>query len=451
MTSDAPRALSLGQQLGWAAGTHGTSTMIGVLVTIMLGYLTTVLGLDAAVAGAIIFASRLYDMIIDPLMGHASDRTTSRHGRRRVYLLWGAALCFVTFVLLFNVPEISDATMRAVYVAVLLFLFNTAYTVYNIPYLAMPAEMTESYHERTILMSYRVIFFTTASLLIFLGTASLTKAFGAETGYNLFGWLVGGAMALSMVVAFAATAKAPRYERSEDVRLPIAEQLRLVLTNRPFTIYLGVKVLQVTAKGSSNAALLFFGAYIIKNQQALLIAFGSFFPLGTFIAIPIWAWLGKRIGKRNAFMAAGVIYALVMLTWLAAGEGESALLLGARLALLGAAVSGVLVMGFAILPDTIEYDRRRTGINREGVYAGLYSTMEKLAAAFGPLVFGAYLSAAGFQSSQGGELVAQPDAALSAIYIGMAIIPAVASLAAVALLSLYDLSEEKLKATGPGV
>ena len=448
MSTPAPTSrLSLGQQIGWAAGTHGTSTMIGVLVTIMLGYLTTVLGIEAAIAGAIIFASRLYDLVIDPLMGHVSDRTKSHLGRRRLYLMWGALACFATFVLLFNVPTIDDMTTRVIYVAVLLFLFNSAYTIYNIPYLAMPAEMTERYHERTVLMSYRVVFFTTASLFIFLGTAALTKAFGASVGYNIFGWLVGGVMGLSMLVAFLSTAKAPRLERSEGIQLPITVQIRLVLSNRPFAIYLGVKLLQLTAQASSNAALLFFGAYVLKDPQAMLVAFGSFFPVGTFLAIPAWVWLGKRIGKRNSFMTAGVIYAAVMLTWLLVSEGEPTWSLGLRLLLLGAAVSGVLVVGFAILPDTIEYDRRRTGINREGVYAGLYSTMEKLAAAFGPLIFGGYLSAAGFVSSQGGEVVAQPNAAISAIYIGMAVIPAVASLLSAALLSFYDLSEEKLKAT----
>ncbi|MDX2141719.1 MAG: MFS transporter [Rhodospirillaceae bacterium] len=442
-----PSTLSLGQQIGWAAGTHGTSTMIGVLVTIMLGYLTTVLGIEAAIAGAIIFASRLYDMIIDPLMGHVSDRTQSRFGRRRVYLLWGAAACFVSFVLVFNVSMIDDMTTRVVYVAALLFLFNTAYTIFNIPYLAMPAEMTEHYHERTVLMSYRVVFFTTSSLFIFLGTAQLTKVFGAQQGYALFGWLVGGVMALSMLVAFLSSARAPRTERTEGPRPALAEQIRLVMGNRPFVVYLGVKLLQLTAQASSNAALIFFGVYVLKNQQALLIAFGSFFPLGTLLAIPAWTWAGRRIGKRNGFMLAAVSYAIIMLTWLLSQEGETTALLGARLFLLGAAVAGILVMGFAILPDTIEYDRRRTGINREGVYAGLYSTMEKLAAAFGPLIFGGYLSAAGFESSQGGAIVAQPDAALSAIYIGMAVFPAAASLLSAALLSLYDLDEAKLKAT----
>ena len=436
------------QKIGWAAGTHGTATMIGVLVTFMLSFLTRVVGIEAAAAGAVIFASRLYDMVADPAMGHISDRTRSSLGRRRVYLLWGAVACFVTYGALFDFPAVESAGAKIAVAAVLLFAFNTAYTVFNIPYLAMPAEMTESYHERTVLMSIRVVFFTTATLVLFLGNAALIGKFGPEKGWPLFGWLTGAVVFISMLVSFFASRDVPRTPRTENVGVPVAEQIRLVFANRPFSIFLAVKLLQLTAQASSNAALLFFGAYVLKNEQALQIAFGVFFTLGTFAAIPLWTIAGKRFGKRACYMTAAVLYAVVMLSWLMAAEGEAALLTYIRLGSLGATVAGILVMGFAILPDTIEYDRRRTGINREGVYAGIYSTLEKIAAAFGPLIFGAYLSAAGFISGEGGAPAVQPGAAISAIYIGVAVIPAIASLASAGLLWFYDLTEERLKAAG---
>ncbi len=440
--------LSWGAKIGWAAGTHGTAAMIGVLVTFMLSFLTRVVGIDAAVAGLIIFASRFYDMIADPVMGHISDRTRSSIGRRRVYLLWGALACFVTYGALFDFPDFDSMAAKIAYAAVLLFLFNTAYTVFNIPYLAMPAEMTGSYHERTVLMSIRVVFFTTATLMLFGGNAALIGRYGAAEGWPLFGWITGAAVGISMLIAFVATRGTPHTVRSENVALPMAAQMKLVLANRPFAIFLGVKLLQLTAQASSNAALLFFGAYVLNNEQALQIAFAIYFPLGTFIAIPLWTMAGKRFGKRACYMAAALLYAAVMMSWLAAAPGEAAVLTNARLGVLGATVAGILVMGFAILPDTIEYDRRMTGINREGVYAGIYSTMEKLAAAFGPLIFGTYLSAAGFIAGEAGAVTVQPGAAVNAIYMGVAVIPAVASVLSAALLWFYDLSEEKLKAAG---
>jgi GPH family glycoside/pentoside/hexuronide:cation symporter len=440
--------LTLGQKIGWAAGTHGTAVMIGVLVTFVLNYLTTVLGMAPALAGMLIFASRAYDIVADPVMGHISDRTRSRLGRRRIYLVIGAFGCFAAFVGLFSPPAFADRTALTVYVAAMLLLFNTAYTVFNIPYLALPAEITGDYHERTVLMSYRVVFFTTASLALFLGNAAAIKIFGPVAGWTAFGWIVGATVFVSMLAAFFATARTPQFPRTEHVTVPMAEQLRLVLANRPFMLYLLVKLFQLTAQASSNAALLFFGAYVLKNQAALQVAFGVFFTAGTFVAIPAWTWCGKRWGKRVCFIAAAMAYAGVMLTWLLASEFEPAWATDARLLGLGACVAGILVMGFAILPDTIEYDRRRTGINREGIYAGIYSTMEKVAAAFGPLIFGGYLGAAGFVATRDGAVAAQPDAAVSAIYIGVAVIPAVASLISAGLLAFYDLDEAKLKAAG---
>jgi len=439
--------LPLSVKIGWAAGTHGTGAMIGVLTTFMLSFLTREVGIAPAIAGVLIFASRIYDMFADPIMGHISDRTRSRFGRRRIYLLWGAFACFLSYGAIFSFPQFESDLAKIVYAGVLLFLFNTAYTIFNIPYLAMPAEMTENYHERTGLMGIRVVFFTTSSVAMFVGNPVLVGTFGPERGWPLFGWITGAIMLAAMLWAFFATRSAPAYPRTEEIALPLTKQLGLVLANQPFTVFLGVKLLQLTAQASTGAALLFFGAYVLKNEQALQIAFGVAFPLGTFLTIPVWTSIGRRYGKRESYMAAGIIYAVVTISWLLAGPGESTVVTSLRLALLGGSVAGILVMGFSILPDTIEYDRRRTGINREGTYAGIYSTMEKLAAAFGPLVFGAYLSAAGFVTGAGGAATAQPDAAVSAIYVGVAVIPAFASLLSAALLWFYDLDEQKLKST----
>ena len=97
--------LSIRQKFGWAVGAHGTSTMIGVLVTYLLNYMTDTLGIAAFTAGAIIFGARMYDLVTDPVMGYISDRTRSRWGRRRPYLFLGALTCFGAFVALFNAGE----------------------------------------------------------------------------------------------------------------------------------------------------------------------------------------------------------------------------------------------------------------------------------------------------------------------------------------------------------
>ncbi len=146
-------------------------------------------------------------------------------------------------------------------------------------------------------------------------------------------------------------------------------------------------------------------------------------------------------------MLAAFLYALVVASWLLSGPAEPEWLTNLRVAALGLVVGGVIILGFALLPDTIEYDRRRSGLNREGVYSGLYSTMEKAASAFGPLVFSVFLARNGFVSSKAGETVVQPDATVSVIYLAVGLFPALAALFAVAVLTRYDLTEEKLAAT----
>ncbi len=291
---NAETRLTVGQKFGWAVGAHGTSTMIGVLVTYLLNYMTDHLGIAAFTAGAIIFAARMYDLVTDPVMGYISDRTRSRWGRRRPYLFLGAISCFVAFVALFNVPDITSETAMAFYAAFLLILFTTAYTIFNVPYLAMPAEITDSYNERTSLMGYRVVFFTTANLGLFLGGSVLLRTYGTEQGYSLMGWILGAVLMAAMLWAFYATRNTPQIERTEMVTYSVQEQIAMVSDNKPFLIYLSVKLCQLIAQASSQAALLFFGIYVLQRSEQLLFAFGVYFSISTLISIPLWTWAGKN-------------------------------------------------------------------------------------------------------------------------------------------------------------
>ncbi|MBT4740083.1 MAG: MFS transporter, partial [Rhodospirillaceae bacterium] len=380
---------------------------------------------------------------------YISDRTKTRWGRRRPYLLLGSFVCFIAFVALFNVPDIDSDTGMAFYAALLLVLFTTAYTIFNVPYLAMPAEMTDSYNERTSMMGYRVVFFTTANLGLFLGGALLLKTYGPEQGYAMMGWILGGFLLVSMLVAFYATGSAPRHDRSEVSHLSVWQQIALVADNKPFMIFLSVKLCQLIAQASSQAALIFFGIYVLQRSEELLLSFGTYFTVSTFVAIPLWTWAGKRFGKKPVYMTAAILYAIVMSSWMLSDSSEAQWIVNARIFGIGVAVTGILVMGFSILPDTMEYDRRRTGLNREGIYAGLYSTMEKAASGFGPLLFGTYLGSMGYVSTRGGEHAAQPDAAVAGIYMGLAVFPAAAAALSAVLLIFYKLDEKTLKAAGP--
>ncbi len=145
--------LQLREQLGWAMGSMGTGVMIGALTGYGLYYMTNYLGIAAGLAGSLIGLSKFYDMISDPVMGQISDRTQSKWGRRRPYLLVGTIACPLTLLLLFHLPVLESGSLTITLLFLVLVLYATAFTSFNVPYFAMPAEMTSNYHERTVIMS----------------------------------------------------------------------------------------------------------------------------------------------------------------------------------------------------------------------------------------------------------------------------------------------------------
>ena len=134
---------------GWGLGTLGVAVLFNATSFLLLRFLTDFAGLAAAAAGLAIALSKVYDAITDPVMGVVSDRTRTPWGRRRPYLFLGGLACGAAFALLFHAPALGGGEASLALVFLLLLVYATAYTVFNVPYLAMPAEMTDSYHERT--------------------------------------------------------------------------------------------------------------------------------------------------------------------------------------------------------------------------------------------------------------------------------------------------------------
>ena len=441
------RTLPLQVCLGWGVGSLGMAVMFGLISTFALSFMTNFLAISAGVAGLLLGLSKVYDGITDPIMGVISDRTNSKIGRRRPYLLVGAFMLAATMVLMFNVPDFATTTGSIIYILVILILYATAYTVFNVPYLAMPAEMTEGYHERSYLMSFRVYGIAGAGYIGFFAGPIIIDFFGGgRAGFEGMAWIMGAAILISSLACFYYTKDAPFKNKVEAAPVGLKAQVSLIMQNRPFLWLMLAKLFGLLGQALSNPAKAFFFPLVLG---ASLSSFGWYwfaFYTSMVVSQTWWLKLGKRHGKRNIFIAALLLTVCVNLTWLLASSTEAfvvTLIRGVALGFLGGAT---LLMGQAMLPDTMEYDLRTSGLRREGVYAGVYTTIEKFAFAFGPAITGAVLAAMGYVASSGG-IAEQPDSAILAVYICAAGLPAITGiLGAVALLG-YDLTEEKLKAT----
>lgn len=433
--------------IGWGLGTLGPVTVLTASNVLLLRYLTDHVGIAAAMASGLIAFSKILDAFLDPAMGWLSDRTKSRMGRRRPYLIGGGILLAFSVLGLFSIPDIENYSMRAAYVGGALVFYAVAYTVFNIPYLSMPAEMTTSYHERSYLMSFRVyaVGLSTIAASV-LGPILLAKLGGGASAYTTMALVFAPLVIGSAWYCFHATRDAPFTEKELHSHYPIGEQIRSVVSNRPFLVLIAIKFLTLMSLGVQSVYAFFF-TYVLKLSDAYL---GQFFlasSLAMILSQPLWLRLAKWMGsKRNTYIIALLLSLPAFFSWLLAGPGEPAVYVYLRAIVIGASGGGAILMGQSLLPDTMEYDYRRTGLRREGIFAGFYTTVEKLSGAIGISVVGAILSWAGYIQSQGAAVI-QPQSAIDSIYLIMGCLPALISILGIIGLIFYSLSEEKLKST----
>lgn len=420
----------------WGIGSLGASALHNGISFLALFYFSNVLGLEPALAGSLLLAAKVYDIATDPLMGWISDRTRSRWGRRRPWLLAGALVSALAFVLLFNPPAPAGFGLLVAAVGALL-LYATGYTLFGIPYLAMPAEMTDDYHERSRLMSARTVCLTLGILAGGALAPALVDVFGGgPAGYGRMSWVMAALILATMAGCFAGTRGARGTSPAAPAAAGSMAGWRSALGNRPFMILIASKFLHLVGVAVSMSSLLFLVTTVLDRPESGMGGFVLASAAGSILSMPAWLAVSRHAGKRATYLAAVGCYLPVLLSWLLAAPGEATLAFLARGFFTGVTTGGLTLAAQAMLPDTIEHDFARTGLRREAMFSAVYSVAEKLAAATGPFLLGLVLSAA---SGDRGLVLAA------------VVIPAVASLLSAIALLFYRLDRQRRPAgTGAG-
>lgn len=438
--------------LGYAVGSLGMSIFATVAGLLLLDFLTGFLAVPPLWAAFTVFIPKVWDIIIDPIVGHLSDRTQTSWGRRRPYLLAGAILLGLTFFLLFSVPSFETPSSRALYVMVMFIAASTGYTVFGIPYLALPAEMTFDYHERTRLVSFRVVFLllgilfagALAPLIIEEVARANTDSPGADDfrrGYMVMGITLGVVSTISMLWTFFALRNAPQRDAILSMAT-IREQLLVALKNRPFFRLLIPYFIQLLAINCTVASMPFFVQYILGDRQIFV---GAFLCLivPSIVAMPLWVLFSNRYGKLAAYLTSVSLFAIALLTifWSSAERLE---LFYIQMGCAGIAYAGTQAFPFAMLPDVIQYDEHLTGLRREGAYTGVWLAGENAGVAFGTFLAGAVLAICGFVESTTG-VADQTETAVFGVKLAFTAVPAALFAVSIPLLARYDLTEKKMR------
>lgn len=376
MAAPRPRLSRLTKVL-YGSGDTGfslTTTMIGVCLAI---FLTDVVGLAPRVAAVAIFIGRSWDYVNDPLVGHISDRTRSRWGRRRPFLLFGALPFALTFTLLWWRPPFQQDLALGVYYAAAYLLFDTAATFAYMPYFALTPELAGDYDERTSLTSYRMFFSIAASLAAFT-VPELIGSFRPENAPRVLtvGLLFGLASAVPLLLVFCAARE--REEFMQKAQPSLRDSLKSVLRNPPFLFGLGIYLFTWITMDIMQVILLYFLKYCILREAQSTPIMGTIFVVAA-ASLPLWNWVARRLDKRLAYVAGVAFWAAVQMVIVTLGPSTPLPFILVLCALAGVGVGAAHVLPWAILPDAVEWDEWKTGERHEGMFYSLVTLVHKVA------------------------------------------------------------------------
>lgn len=423
------RSIHIGYGLGAiATGAYGTAPSL-----LLLFFMTDTLNIAPATAALGLFVVKAWDIGIDPFIGALSDRARTQWGRRRPFMLAGAIVLAVTLSLLFWVPDFATPTARLWWVLAMFVITSTAFSMFSVPYIAMPAEMTTSYHERTRLMSYRMAFMS-AGVLVAGGVAPMVRdmAGGGRAGYAMMSIALAAICSTFMIASIIATRRV-RFTEHVHSELSMRDQWALALSNRPLVTLILIYLLQMSGIGSLVTLLPYFVSYILVQP-------GSVFTLGfvvltvtSVIAMPAWVRAARHSGKPGPYGVALLMFAVMNLAMVLLSPGVPVSAFYALITVMGIGFAGTQLFPFAMLPDAIDHDVAQSGLRREGVVSGVWIATEGVGMALGGLLAGLVLEVTGFVESATGQAV-QPPGALVGIRAGFAVLPAALILSALVML-----------------
>ena len=445
--------------IGWGVGSFTSAALVGAVGLLHLRFMTDSLGLAIGLAGMLVVLSKIYDAMLDPIMGVVSDRTRTPWGRHRPYLFGGGLLCALSMVLLFNVPERLGGGALVAFVCFSLLLFSTAYTMFRIPYLALGRSITQDFNERSRLMTFSVYGSSLGGLAATSAAPYLLATLGSDrAGHGAIAWLLAALIATGGIVSFFLidTEAAERDGHGTTVtreHISFRQAGAALRDNRPFQYLIGFKVMMFTGLTLHGAAIPYFTRHVLGASD---ISLGGVFlaqMLAMMASQVVWVRVARRFGRRNGLMTAALMQIVAMFCWYLIPAGHPSPWLQILAAYQGACGGGIFFGLYTVLTDTMDHSRRDGDNGREGILAGVFVMVEKATAALGTFMFSTILGFVGYVSAKDAGAAAQPHNVVVGISVAMSVLPACFAIIACLFLRKLHLpsaGEQRAKAGAPG-
>jgi sugar (glycoside-pentoside-hexuronide) transporter len=418
-------ALTVREKVSYGLGDMGNNIAYGAVGFYFVFFLTDVAGLSPLWAGYIFLVTRIWNAFSDLIMGAVSDRTQTRFGRKRPFLLFGAVPLGIGFALLWLVP-FHGIVQQVIYYTLIGILFNTLYSLVSIPYNALLPELSQDYNERTSISGYKMAFSFVGSLLSAMGVTFIVDTIYPgksmyAVSYPVMGRVMASILAISILLAFVGT-KERVGTREIKKQENIFKSLKSLMKLKEFRLVLGVFIFNMVSFDIIMALYIYFMRYALKISDDLSYIFMAIPLIAAVLVTPMWVSVSKKIGKQKAYVISAIYFIIPLFSclFLPAGNIPVTVL---DTVLIGIGISASQVLIFSILPDVVEVDESKNGVRREGVIYGATMFLYKISSAIIVALVTASMGWFGYVESTGSTVVQQSANAVFGIRFLMGCMP----------------------------
>ena len=434
MSDNLHEKVRLPEKLGYSFGVLGQNIIYGFFTTYILVFYTDVFGITAASAGTLFMIVRLWDAVNDPVMGVIADRTRTRWGKFRPYMLWAPIPIAIVTTLTFFVPDASYGTKLA-YAYITYIVWDLVYSVGDIPLWALTSAITRDTKERTGIITMARIFSIFGMAIPAIATIPLMNAFGGGNsgGYTRVAAFYGVICAVTMMgIFFSVRERVVHAAKKESIR----ESINVIIRNKPLILIMASSVITNSVVAFRQSILVYYATYNMNNSNIVPLLMAV--TLATmFLGMLLVPLITSLAGKRNAYIFYGLGLALSSLGFYFSGYGSG------KLILLWTLITGLFsgapaVLESAMIADTIEYAEWKTGVRAEGVIFSTQTFMAKLSGALSGGLAGLILTIIGYVPN-----AVQAHRTLGGLHAMMTVIPAAAVLLGLIPILFYNITEKR--------
>ncbi|MDP4276055.1 MAG: MFS transporter [Bacteroidota bacterium] len=445
--------LRLKEKIGYGFGDAAASMFWKLFSMYLMFFYTDIFGISAAVVGTMFLVTRIWDAAFDPFVGVLSDRTETKWGKFRPYLLWVMVPFGIIGVITFSTPDL-EPTGKILYAYVTYSLMMMVYSLINVPYASLMGVMTDDGKERTSLSTYRMVFAYGGSLLVLAAAEPVVSIFSKLGGGNnpRLGWQLAAVLFALVAILFFFLCFSWTKERIRPMKekTSLRQDLKDLLQNSPWWILLGAGIAVIFFNSIRDGAAIYYFKYYVLTQDAFHIAAFNltitlstlYFVIGqaaSIIGVMLAVPFANRIGKKGTYLSAMVVCGALSILFYFIDRGNVTQIYVLQF-LISLSVGTTLPLIWSMYADSADYSEWKTKHRATGLVFSASSMSQKFGWTIGGAMCGWLLGYYGFKAN-----VAQTEFAQEGIRMMLSFFPAAGAAIGVLCMALYPLNEKRLK------